>query len=375
MIKAHLKAAGILIGMIFGAGVFALPYAVSRAGIFWGAFHFILAFLLMIVLHHWYGEIAYYTEGRHRLTGYAKILIGERAKWAAFLITIFTGYGSLLVYGLLGGIFLSNILPLSAFYLSLLIFLGGGILIFARFNKIAGFNFYLTVVLLGLVVILVFAALPHIKIENLSLLGFSAPDFSSRFLPYGIWLFALAGFAALPEARDILFGAPIRDFKKVIFISLLLCAVFYAIFIFAVLGVSGKNVSEDALGGLIAIMGRPAILIGSLLGFLAVFTSFIAMAADLKNIFRYDFNFFHPVAWLAVVVPPIGLFLLGASDFIKILGIIGAIGLGLIGILIILMRRRLGQLIREGDRNKFLFWIVGVFVVLGIIAEIISELV
>ncbi len=359
--------------MIFGAGIFALPFAVSRAGIFWGIFHFILALLLMIFLHLWYGEVAYYTEGKHRFTGYAKILIGEKAKWAAFLVTIFTDYGALLVYGLLGGVFLSQLFPLSAFNFSLLIFLVGGILVFAHFEKVASLNFYLTIALLGLVLVLVFAALPYIKIENFILSGFSPSTFANWFLPYGIWLFALAGFAAIPEARDIFSGAPIRNFKKLIIISLFLCAIFYAIFVLTVLGVNGKNISEDALGNLIMVMGRSAILIGSLLGFLAIFTSFIALGADLKNIFHYDFHFPQWLAWLAVFVVPFLLFLSGAKNFVGILGIVGSVGLGLTGILIISMARRLPQ--KMGNRNFLRFSrIAEVLIAAGIIAAVISEI-
>lgn len=374
MIKIHLKSIGMLVGMIFGAGVFALPYATAKAGIFWGTFHFLLALTLMIFLHFWYGEVAYYTKGKHRFTGYAEILLGKKMKWAGFLITIFTNYGALLVYGLLGGIFLSNILPLSAFNLSLLIFLGGGILILAHFTKVASLNFYLMVALLGLVLILAFLAFPYIKIDNFAVFVFSPSIFADWFLPYGIWLFALAGFAAVPEVRDIFYGVSIRNFKKVILISLFLCAIFYAIFVLTVLGVSGKNVSEDALSALIKVMGRPAILIGSLLGFFAIFTSFIALGADLKNIFRYDFNFPASLAWLCVAVPPVILFLSGAKDFIKILGIIGAVGLGLIGILIVLMRKQLARQRGESSRFRFLLWLIGVLTAAGVVAAVISEI-
>ena len=45
--------------------------------------------------------------------------------------------------------------------------------------------------------------------------NFLAGSSDSWFLPYGIWLFALGGFSSLPEARDIMRGASLADFKKV----------------------------------------------------------------------------------------------------------------------------------------------------------------
>ncbi len=372
MTKTELKGIGLLVGMIFGAGIFALPFAIVQAGFFWGIFHFFLALILMIFFHLLYGEIAYFSGEKKRFTGYAEILLGKWAKQFAFLVTIFTDYGSLLVYGVLGGIFLSNFFHLSSFILSLAFLAGGGILIFSHFEKIASLNFFLSLALAGLVIFLFFYALPHIQMNNFSFSDFFRQISGNNwFLPYGIWIFALAGFSALPEARDIVSNSPIKTFKRIILISLILCAILYSIFIFTVIGLSGGKTTEDALGGLVNILGKPGILAGSILGFLAVFTSFIALGADLKNIFHYDFRFPKWLAWLSVAVPPIVLFLLGLKNFIGILGIIGAIGLGFFGILIILMARRLPN--RRNDK-RFLFfsWLFGILILAGILAALIS---
>jgi amino acid permease len=372
MTKTYLKGVGMLVGMIFGAGVFALPFALVQAGFFWGIFHFFLALALMIFFHFLYGEIAYFGGEKKRFTGYAEILLGKWAKRFAFLITIFTDFGSLLVYGVLGGIFLATIFNFSSFTLSLVFLIGGGILIFSHFEKIASLNFFLSLALVGLVVFLFFYALPHIQTSNFSFNGFfHRISDGNWFLPYGIWIFALAGFSALPEVRDIVSKSPIKVFRRIILVSLILCAVLYFIFIFTVIGLSGGKTTEDALGGLVNILGRPGILAGSVLGFLAVFTSFIALGADLKNIFHYDFRVPKFLAWLAVAVPPIALFLLGFKNFIEIIGVIGAVGLGFFGLLTILMARQLPN--RQNDK-KFLFfgWLSGSLIIAGIIATLIS---
>ncbi len=373
MNKSNLKGIGMLVGMIFGAGVFVLPFAVVKAGIFWGILHFFLALILVIFLHLWYGEVAYFTEGKHCFTGYAKILIGERAKWPAFLITIFTDYGALLVYGLLGGIFLANFFHLPPIILSIFVFAGGSILVLFHFEKVASINFYLTVALSGMVAVLFVIALPYIKIANFPVGNLKFSFSSDWFLPYGIWLFSLAGFSVLPEVRDIFSKYPIKNLKRVILISLSLCALLYLIFIFTIVGVSGRLTTKDALTGMTKILGSPALIIGSLFGFLAIFTSFIALGADLKNIFRYDFHFPKWLAWLSVVVPPIALFLSGAKNFVGILGVIGSVGLGLIGIFIILMVRKIRQ--KRGENGRFLILssVVGILIMAGVIAAVISE--
>ncbi len=156
-----------LVGTIVGAGIFALPYVFSRAGLFWGLFHFFVAFIIVFFLHLWYGEVTYYTRGKHRIAGYTEIFLGKRAKFLAFLTTIGSYYGSLLIYGILGGIFLSNIFgQASILWMSLLFFIAGVILAFMGLGKIAALNFYLTVPLFGLIIYLFFVAIPLIDLNN-----------------------------------------------------------------------------------------------------------------------------------------------------------------------------------------------------------------
>ncbi len=372
--KAYFKGIGLLAGMIFGAGVFALPFAVVKSGLFWGILHFLIAFPIMIFLHLWYGEVAYFGGKNKRFTGYAEELLGKKAKWLAFLLTIFTDYGALLVYGLLGGLFLGNFFHISPVILSLLVFAAGSILIFFHFEKVASVNFYLTVLLFAMVAAFSIIALPHFKITNFLFDGFGSFSSFSWFVPYGIWLFALAGISAVPEVRDMLSGSSLKNLKKVIFASISLCAIFYLLFIFTIVGLSGGATTEDALTGAVKILGEPALVVGSILGFLAIFTSFIALGADLKNIFHYDFKLPKWLAWLCVSIPPVILFILGADNFIIILGLTGSIGLGLTGTLVVLMVRKLRK--QRGENGKFfgLSFIVTVLMIAGAIAALISEL-
>lgn len=368
MFQLYLKGIGILAGMIFGAGMFALPYVFSRAGIFWGLFHFAVAFLILIFLHLWYGEIAYYTRGEHRFTGYVELFLGAKAKLFAFFVTIGSYYGTLLIYGILGGIFLSNIFSqFSPVQMSVLFFVFAGIFGLGNIGRIATINFYLTIPLLGFIVYLLFTAMPAIDINNF----FSnAKVFNGNwFLPFGVWLFAMSGFSVIPEARDIFSKFPIKNFKRVIWISLLLSAVFYFIFIIAVWGASGGLTTEDALSGIAGILGRGAFLIGSFIGFLAVFTSYIALATDMRLIFAYDYKISNVSAWLYSIIPPVIIFFVGAQNFIKTLGIIGTLGMGMLGVFIIWMRHRLAKKIFVKQ-----YIILEIFILIGVLTGVFYEL-
>lgn len=340
MLKAYTRAIGMMVGLILGAGIFALPYVFAKAGVFWGLFHFVLVFSLLLYVSYLYGEISFFVKGRHRFTGYAELLAGKKAKGFALITTIFSFYGALLIYGVLGGIFLKTIFNSKevGFYTTLF-FIITGLLTRLSLKKVAAVNFYLTIPLFGFIAYLMAKAWPFISAENI----FSAPSALNEwwFIPFGVWLFALSGYSAIPEARDLFKKLSIRHFKKSIFLSLAISGAFMLVFSFIILGLSGQGTSEDAFGGVKNILGEGAIILGSIMGFLAVFTSYLALAEDMENIYTFDYKIKGLWPWLLTVLPPLGLFWLGLDGFVKTLGFIGALGLGTSGVLIILMARGL----------------------------------
>ena len=171
------------------------------------------------------------------------------------------------------------------------------------------------------------------------------------FLPYGVWLFSLTGFSAIPPTRDIFFNSSIKSFKRVVSISLFLAAAVYAVFIFSILGASGQFTTVDALSGIKAVMGAKVMAIGSIIGFLAVFTSFIALAVDMKSMFRYDYKIHKFPAWLLVVIPPVIIYLKDIGGFINILAVTGSVGMGILGIFIVLMRHKIVKILKMGDKE------------------------
>lgn len=371
--KLYRDGLGTLVGMIFGAGVFALPYSFAKAGILWGSVHFFIAIFFMVVLHLMYGEVAYLTDGQHRFTGYVRKFLGRKAEFLALVSTVFGYYGALLVYGILGGIFLKVFMSqFSVAGLSLVFFIVAALFSLFRFEKIGTINFYLTIPIFIFIFYLFGISAPSVRFEN-----FMVGSSGFWFLPYGVWLFSLGGFAALPEARDIMKGASLADFRKVIIWSLVVSAAVYWVFIVSVLGVTGALTSEDALTGLAGIIGFPALAAGSLIGLIAVFTSYIALAADMKSVFSFDYGFKSWSGWLLSVLPPPLLFFLGFQNLIPILGFVGTVGLGILGIFVIEMSRRLHLVFPEHHHRllgpkKWLRWVLTIGLVAGVILEIWS---
>ena len=360
---------GLLGGMIIGAGMFALPYSFSRAGFLWSLFLFALVFGASWLLHLLYDAVIYVTPGRHRFPGYVARYLGRDSERIAFLFTIFGAYGAMLAYGILGAIFLENILGAPFFLGGLLFFLVGGALFFLSLRTVGKLNFYLTLPLLLFILILAAKLIPHINTLN-----FSSPLRRELFLPYGVLLFAFAGYSALPDLHDVLPARSRALSKRIIFISLIISAIFYLVFTLAVLGATGLETSQDALSGLRGVIGGSAVGVGSAIGLLAVFTSYVVFGADLKLTFRYDYHLPAGFSWLFAFFPPVMLFSLGLTDLVKILGIVGAVALGVFALLVLRMAWVVRQEIRTFLGFKVQAWwlfSLGVLILAGVFSQLL----
>jgi amino acid permease len=210
-------------------------------------------------------------------------------------------------------------------------------------------------------------------VPDIDSVNFSSPLEPEWFLPYGVLLFAFGGYSALPDMHDVLGANSRRAARKIIFLSLLISAIFYLIFTLAVLGRAGTETSQDALSGLERMAGKGVVVVGSLIGLLAVFTSYIVFGADLKLLFRYDYNISGSLAWLLAFLPPVLLFLFGFTNLVKILNIVGSVGLGVFGAFIVwiswkervILSSFLGFMPRA-------FWLLslGILVVLGAVQSL-----
>jgi len=187
----------------------------------------------------------------------------------------------------------------------------------------------------GLVVIFVlflailFILFPSIQLSNLT-------NFNSEFLflPFGIVLFALMSFHAIPETRYILRGKE-KLFKKVILVSSSISILFYILFTWVILGSFGTSTPE------VATLALGPIFI--FLGILTMFTSYLATGNALMENFEFDEKYNSDASWLLTSVVPIGLFLLTQLfdffSFTRILSIGGVVSGGIIAVLSLLMIR------------------------------------
>ncbi|OGZ19072.1 MAG: hypothetical protein A2175_01985 [Candidatus Nealsonbacteria bacterium RBG_13_42_11] len=341
MLKKFIYPIATLTGTIIGVGIFSLPYITSQVGIWTMTAYFLILGFFVLLIHYFYADVALATPDFLRLPGYAKIHLGNWAKNLASLTLVLGSIGSLLAYLIVGGEFLRGLLSDffggNVFFYTIFYFILGTIAILIGVKAVTRIEFWgLTLFLIALF-FLFFKGFHLVRLENLFT---SSPDLKNIFLPFGPIIFSLWGATMIPEIEEIMIDNK-KNLKKVVLISILISAVIYAIFTIFVLGISGGQTSESALTGLVGFLGKEVLMFGFLFGFLATFTSFIAVGLNLKNTFHYDFKMHKILCWFLVCFIPLFLFLLGLQSFITVISLVGGVLLIIEVILILLMYQKI----------------------------------
>ncbi|KKS12798.1 MAG: Aromatic amino acid permease [Candidatus Yanofskybacteria bacterium GW2011_GWA1_41_6] len=330
--RNFLYATTVLIGTMVGVGIFGIPFTFAKAG-FWVGFLFLIFIgFITLLLNLMYGEVILRTHEEHQITGYTEKYLGIWFKRAIFFSVALGLYSALLAYTVIAGDFLNNIFS-SVFYASptsysLVFFFVLSILILLGIRRIS----WVELLLVGLFAVVVLSIL-GVGINKINLSNFTGIQPEFWFLPYGVLLFAFAGFSAIPIQRDILRSQE-NNFKKSILLAVLLTSALYLLFAFTVLGISGEVTTPDAVSGLYEFLGSKIIFLGSLFGILAVSTSFLMLGSAFLDMFHLDYNVPRKLAWLLVVAPPLVLFLGGLRTFIDIISLAGSVAIGLEGVVL-----------------------------------------
>jgi tyrosine-specific transport protein len=375
--KNFLFALSILIGTIIGAGIFGIPYVISKSGIIPGFFYFLLLGGIVLLVHLFFGEIVLRTEGDHRLVGLGEKYLGKWANKTLAVSVVLGVIGSLLAYLIIGGEFLSilvsgysSISPFQAtliLWLASLFFICRGLKFIAPATGWTNILFFLTI---GTVICF---CLPKFNPSNFSL--FNPKDI---FLPYGVILYSFVGWSAIPEITEFLKTKEERkNVKKIIILGLLISAILYFVFTLAIVGITGNLTSSDAFSGLIPFLGKNIVFLGALAGLLTVADSFLVIALYLLNTFVRDLRISRVPAIFICCGVPLALFLLGFRSFIETIGFVGTL-LGVIEVVLIILIFKKAKI--SGDRepeyslkvpSAILYILMAIFI-LGAIIQILT---
>ncbi len=330
----------IISGTIIGAGLFALPYLTLKTDPWIMVLYFVVLGAVAVAVHYFFAEAALKTPNFIRLPGFVKHHLGKTGYKIALVSGTLSLMGGCLVYLILGGKFLftslSPVFGLNETFYLLAYFTAGATLIFFGIKAID------KVQLIGLV--LFFLAMATIFIKGRGDINFSGLTFESDpfylLLPYGVVLFSLWGINLIPEAEEIL-GNKSHLLKKIVPFAVLIPILFYAFFIFLILGLSGAQTSPDALSGLGNFLSSGAMFLVLMLAILTTFTSFIALGLTLKKTLWFDIGLNKHLSWAITCFVPISLYFIGLKDFVQIVGLVGGTMMVIDGILVSLIYRKI----------------------------------
>ncbi len=329
------------IGLIIGAGIFAIPYVFAQAGFLTGLIDLIILTIVLIYTCLCLGEVILRTKSKHQLTGLAEKYLGKEGKLIMFASVLISLYGALIAYGIGSGEALHALFGWNSTYFSLIFMIILGFVLFFGLKIFENFEMIFSPLKVLLIFILIILAIPFVIPANLMV-------FNSTMLqiPYGVLLFALTGFSVIPHMASGLKDKKLL--KNSIIIGIVLSAIIYLLFAFAVVGVLGAKTTELSTIALGELLGKHMVILGNLFAVLALGTAFVAIGYSLKENFVLDYKVNNILAWLGVLVVPILFVLVGKFSFVKIIDISGVIGTGISLLAILVIHTRA---IKQGDRE------------------------
>lgn len=340
--KKYVYPVVVISGSIIGVGFFSLPYIASKSGIWIMLAYFIILTAIVSVIHLIFAKISLKTPDFKRFPGFVKHYFGKKVQIFSLISTIFGSYGVLLVYLIAGSEFLTNIFQpyfgQSSVLYALIYFLFVSLIIFLGIKAVAKVEFWILLLLFLSIIFIFIKAFGQIDFTNF--LPESNFNISNLFLPYGPILFSLWGAGLIPEAEEMAKGNK-KSVKKIVLIATLIPAVFYLFFTFLILSITGVNTTESALIGLKDFLGSASVIV-FLIGMSATITACVAHGLTLKKVFIYDLKIKNWQAFVITCFVPMILYLLGLRSFIGLISFTGAILLGIDGILILMMYKKIG---------------------------------
>ena len=368
LLKNYIYPVVTLAGNIIGVGFLALPFITLKVGIWPMLFYFMVLTALILFINLIFVDITLKTPDYKRFPGFVEFYLGKTAKFVATTTVIFGSIGVLLAYLFIGTNFLASLASPyfgeNAMLYVVIYFLLASLIVYLGPKMNTRLDFWALGLFIVILASVFIAGFSQIKMGNIfSGDIFKTYDWKVMFLPYGAILFSLWGTGLIPEVEEML-GSNKGLLKKVVTITTLSVAAVYLLFIFLILSITGSQTTESALVGLGGFLPKGIFFLAISIGVITTFTAFISQGIFLKEVFMYDLKIKPFAAWVFTCFVPLILFLLGFDSFILLISFIGAVFLGINGIFILQMYKKIG------GRNMIIYPLI-VFFLLGIIYELV----
>lgn len=359
-IKDIIKGTVLLTNTIIGVGFFALPFIALKSSFLFLILYFLFLGSIVFFIHLFYAKVCLATPDYKRLPGFVGYYLGKKWEFFALLVILFSLFGTLLSYLIVGGSFLKEIFSFTNSLLpTTLFFFIGSFLIFKDIKLIFRFQFFSFLFLFFLLFLLyLFQAKSLTRYEIL----FSKPDLHYWFLPYGVVIFSLWGTSIIPELEEQLNEEREKKLKTIIYLSFFFSIIFYLLFCYLVLVVVGNNIGENALSGLKDFFSPFLQKMIFSLGLATVLTSFVSLGLTLRRVLSFDLGVKNEIFFVFVFFLVYLFYLLGFQRFLSVISFVGTVFLALEGIFILSLYQR----VKKSKISLFL----SIFLILGIVYEI-----
>ncbi len=365
LFKNYIYPVTVFAGGMIGVGFLSLPYVALQAGIWITAVYFIVLTALVLLINYIFCQISLQTPDFKRFPGFVGHHLGKWPQVFTTVVVAFGTFGVLLAYIVVGSQFLTAVFqPMfsgSNLLYAFIYFCLVSVIVYFDIKIIAKVEFW--------IIAFLFLSIFFIFINNFSQINLgnifvhTQIGLSNIFLPYGPILFALWGIGLIPELEEMMVENKQR-LKRVATIATVGVSMFYFLFILLVLGICGAHTDEMALTGLKNFLSSGLVSVALFVGALATFTAFIAQGIVFKKVLMYDLGIKHWQAFVVTCFTPMILFLLGLKSFLPIISLIGGVVLGIDGILILLMYKKIGG-------KKIIIYPLSLVFLFGVIYEII----
>ncbi len=350
-----MRIAAIVAAATVGDGVFALPFVFVSAGWLVGIFYLIVLASLVSVAHVVYLKTLEKIGEKERLLGLAHRYFGRTGFWVGFVVIVLGLLLTLVAYLILGTQFVSLAFPsVSAAEAIFFFWLFTAIPIFLSDRRAVKLEL-VGIACTSVVILFIFAS----AWPSVTFAGVSAFTGKNLFLPFGVVLFALAGWTSVePAFESRKNSGALSDPWRAVAAGSFAAALLYLLFIVGVLG-SAPSVTPDTVSGLAAwpVWKKEIIAI---FGMLTVATIYLPVSHEIKNAMEKDLGWNGTAARFAVLFLPLVFVGLGLHNFLTVAGIVGGVFIGAQYLLIISVGRR--ALALSAAKKFFLDLVAVVFV-------------
>jgi tyrosine-specific transport protein len=269
-----------IVGLVVGAGVLGIPYAVSQVGFFLGISLIIFSAFVVFLNMLYVAELTLFCRPIYQLPGLVREYLGKKAGWVLFISFVISVYGATTAYLVGSSQIITSLFGLDINLSMIIYFSIIFVLVTLGLGVVAKSQLVLGLIKVGLVIILSLFLLPQTDLQNIT-------TFNPTFIlaSFGVALFASLGTTIVPEVAKYLKEDKKKMVKSITFSSIITTTI-YVVFALAFVGTFGSQILEVATQSLSGIV----YIFGSFFALTSMTTAYLAQGIIFKDSLLEDYN-------------------------------------------------------------------------------------